>query len=250
MIDSISRRAVLRAGASMVAAGGLAVTSGDLAVRAMAPAGQARTFDIDENGEENQQFVVTDDPAGGPGEVLHATTDGVATTDYAVTMANLSRDDLTLAGLDARGLEYDYYVGSSETGMSPDEVVIVVHTDDEGRKLVFRTEDGTRVRGGETWRTRDVTPELTGTSSLPGIDQHWKAFHPDGRQVERIGRNLVARFGGDATVKGVGVGKGTPTTGEAVSDTYYDRFTVAGTEYDLPTTVRPGRGTGSDDGNG
>ncbi|TYL38197.1 hypothetical protein CV102_13440 [Natronococcus pandeyae] len=242
MYENVTRRSVL--GTGVVAALGGTALSGDTDVLEQpVSAALSRSFDIDGDGTEHVQFTATEDPDpdGERGTVLQATSQGQPTKDYAVSLQNITSAKLTLDDLVSEGLSYEYYVGEDNTSMAPNELCLVLTGRGSGMDLVFRTKDDDR-NGG--WYTRDVTPELTGDSDLPGSDQPWKRLHVtrknvaamDGSNVEHLDENLLERFDGETRVRAAGLGHGTPTMEPSVIETYYDEFTVAGTEYELSTT--------------
>lgn len=241
---NITRRSLVRN--SVVAAlGGVAVSDGKELLDKPASAALSRSHDIDGDGTDHVQFVAADDPADDRGTVLRATSRGEETRDYAVSLQNLAFAKLTLADLVDDGLSYDYYVGAENTSMAPNEVCLVLTGRGNGMDLVFRTKDDDREDAeGEEWHTRDVAPELTGESDLPGSDQPWKRIHltrknataMDGSKVEHLEENLLGHFDDNTRVRAAGLGHGTPTMEPSIIDTYYDEFTVAGTAYELSTT--------------
>ncbi|WP_306055585.1 twin-arginine translocation signal domain-containing protein [Natronococcus wangiae] len=240
MSGKITRRSFLGTGA-IAAVGGAGVNSNTDVLEQPISAALSRTFDVDGDGTDHVQFVSTADPAGKRDSVLQATSQGNATKDYAVSLQNLTPAKLTLEDLVTDGLAYDYYVGADNTSMTPNEVCLVLSGRGKGMELVFRTKDDDRTGG---WYTRDVTPELTGESDLPGSDQPWKRLHitrknataMDASNIEFLEENLLESFDAETRVRAAGLGHGTPTMEPSTIDTYYDGFTVASTEYELPTT--------------
>lgn len=187
------------------------------------------------------------------GQVLHATSDGNDTLDYAVTLSVTEEDDLTLGDLaadeqlesrdheDAR-FAYDFYTGEQETGPSPDEVWLVLRSESDTHdfRAIFRTEDV--AAAGDGWQTRNVARELEGSVPEAGLGQVWKQFDFDDLTWTEATENPVGEFGADKAVLAVGVGRGTPTVEETTADTYYDNLVVAGERRELAPTEERGEG--------
>ncbi|TYL37853.1 hypothetical protein CV102_14065 [Natronococcus pandeyae] len=240
----MSRRSFLQTGVGATL-GGAAVGKGTDGFNQPVSAALSRSFDVDGDGTDNVQFTRAVDPGDGRGRVLQATSQKTATRDYAAALQNLAFAKLTLADLVDDGLSYDYYVGEHNTSMAPNEVCLVLTGRGSGMDLVFRTKDDEdEDNEREEWHTRDVAPELTGESDRPGSDQPWKRLNVTHRNVtamdesniEHLEEDLLAHFDDDTRVRAAGLGHGTPTMEPSVIDTYYDAFTVAGREYDLPET--------------
>jgi len=252
-----SRRSVLRSGALLPAVGvwwgdtgGRASTSQEREDEQTLAAGLDTNFDL----QSELQFERAPDPSrgsGNRGRVLRATSDGVATPDYAVTLVVTTDEDLALSDLveadDEEGFAYDYLAGEDETGPVPDEAWLVLRSTKENREglnPVLRTEVDDEAADG--WRTRTVGPEIVGTVPEEGSGQEWKAFDRTALTVERIGTDIVERFGADASVLAAGIGRGTPSTEPTVADAYFDAFVLDGEERTLEATrKRRGEGAGS-----
>ncbi len=57
-----------------------------------------------------------------------------------------------------------------------------------------------------------------------------------GIHVEFLKENLLERFDAETKVRAAGLRHITPTMEPSIIDTYYDEFTIAGTECELSTT--------------
>lgn len=210
----------------------------------------AGAVDSSFDGRKDLQIRRAGDPSGETprrGRVLHATSDGIATKDYALTLAVTDEEELTLADLTSadEGFVYDWFEGTDETGHSPDEAWIVVRTADmaEGEvRALFRTEFF-ESRSGE-WETRRVGPEIEGTVPEDGSGQLWKEYQFEELTSVRVTDDLVDEFGADATVLAAGIGRGTPQTEPTVADTYYDELIIDGVERSLEATEERGGGRG------
>lgn len=199
---------------------------------------------VDTNFDRRKELHIrlVDDPPverQGRGRVLHATSEGTETEDYAVTLTVTDDEELTLADLTSSdgGFEFDWLEGANETGHSPDEAWIVLRTSDmdEGEfRAVFRTEFSDS-RSGE-WETRTVGPEIEGSIPEDGSGQLWKEYQFDELSSVRLTDDLVEQFGADASVLAAGIGRGTPQTEPTVADTYYADLVLDGEERSLDPT--------------
>jgi hypothetical protein len=182
--------------------------------------------------------------------VVEVSSAGEPTADYAISLVNLMAEPLRLGDLVDQGFGYDFLAGEANESACPDEVWILLRGDGGGMgprgfHPVFRTEDLGEVGH---WGHRDVSREIRGSVLEDGTNQEWKQFDLRSHGVDRIGQDLLARFGPDAPVEAVGIGRGTPSTGPAAVECYYDNLVVAGTEYRLPVPRGPtGNGRGPPD---
>lgn len=242
-----TRRSVVRAAASLSVLG-LGVTG----VRGFANRRNGETLSgaVDTNFDRQKELQLgrDRDPSQETprrGQVLHATSDGAETEDYAISLAVTDEEELALSDLTSAddGFVYDWFEGEAETGHAPDEAWIVLRTEsmNEGEfRAVFRTEFS-ESRSGE-WETRSVGPEIEGSFPEDGSGQLWKAYQFDELASERLTDDLIEQFGGDASVLAAGIGRGTPQTEPTVADTYYDSLVLAGEERTLEPTEKPGGG--------
>lgn len=251
-----TRRRVLRAGALLPA-----VAIGATGARGSTdqPRGEetlSAALDANFDGKRDLRIQRAPDPSDetpNRGQVLHATSDGERTEDYAVTLAGTAEEKLTLGdltassddGTDTDRFAYDYFEGDEETGPAPDEAWLVLRKangESDSQHVVFRTEDVET--STEAWRTRDVAPELEGSFPEEGLGQSWKQLDLEELEYRKRTENLVETFGSDARVLAAGIGRGTPTTGASVADVYYDDFVLDGEERTLEPTAERGEGQG------
>jgi hypothetical protein len=237
---SLSRRALLGLGGVLVFA-----TQTDSA-RALARLVASRGAGIGRTIDANRDGAVTIElrRAGSPtkerrGSAVLMTSNGEPTGDYAVSLVTLVNEGSTLGDLADGEFGYDFYTGDRNDSASPDEVWIVLRSQESGPSRfhpVFRTED---LGSTEAWEHRDVAREIAGNVPADGTNQEWKAFDLQNYGVDRIGQNLLEQFDRDAAVEAVGVGRGTPSMDPSVIETYYDAFVVDGTERRLPVGHGP-----------
>lgn len=200
---------------------------------------------VDANFDQTKELQIVRDPDPSDetpqrGQVLHATSDGTATGDYALSLAATDDEELALSDVadSEEGFAYDWFEGEAETGMAPDEAWLVLRTAEMSERefrAVFRTEFSAS-RSGE-WETRSVGPEVDGTFPEEGSGQRWKEYRFDAMSSVRVTENLLETFGGDATVLAAGIGRGTPQTEPTVADTYYDNIVLDGEKRTLEATV-------------
>lgn len=196
-------------------------------------------FDLDEDGAydaevERASESMRDDARPGP---IRVTSQGRATVDY---VASVVRPEHRPALGDLDRLAYDYYAGPADgtggdgggagDGATPDETFLVVEND-AGRHGVYLTyHDG---RAAEQWRTHDVSARLTGdTAGTSG----WFEYTAVESGADRTFDDAVSRFGADARLVRVGVGRGdgvTPTT----LDAFYGGLVVNDRRYRFPVSV-------------
>ena len=175
---------------------------------------------------------------------IRITSGGTATVDYAASVVE-PEGHPALGDLDQ--LSYDYYAGpddgsgggggggggegggsgdSGGDGGVPDETFLVVENDEGRHGLYLTYHDG---RAAEQWRTHDVLARVTGdTAGTSG----WFEYTGDGATFD----DAVARYGADARLVRVGVGRGdgvTPTTLDAA----YGALVVNDREYRFPVSV-------------
>lgn len=203
---------------------------------AMNGRGVAREIDMNKDGDTDVEVARAD--TDGREDVLQITSNGTTTVDYGFSVANVQRRKLTLGDLTGDGTTtYEYMAGEDDTAAVPDEVWLVLksrETETKGRQYVCRTETGGT---GDPWGTRQVDREITGDfggAPNPGSGQEWKEFHRSDRELTRVGEDLTEVYGEEATVQGIGVGHGTPTTSATKLNVYYDNLVVAGESTELP----------------
>lgn len=182
----------------------------------------ARVFDSNQDGEREVRIERLD-----AGDGIRITSGGRSTPDYAASLVNLTRRNLTLSQLQSR-TRYEYREGQPNNSAVPDEFWIVLQSrSPPGRHAVLRTVVDDSRTG---WETRNVATEIQND----GTGQPWKRFSPRTRTLSPIGHDLVERFGADARVQAVGIGRGTPIPGASKIDTLYRSLVVAGESYELP----------------
>lgn len=267
MTDStFSRRALLGAAAGV----GLTVVGTGVSARlALGQGGNGFASSFDTNQDGTGEMVIqrarrTVGQRQGP--LVNATTFGDETPDYAASLVNVNSRNLSLDDLASSedGFVYDYYEGRDSTNPGPDEAWVVLNSGErgqQGRHILFRKLEDSRNgaegegRGnssdngggpgesegnaGRTWRTRNVGEEIAGADvSAEGLSfENWREFSIDDHSVSDVGTNdLVEEFGGDAKVKWVGIGRGSPGWKSFVADTYYDEVVVVGEHVTLPVT--------------
>lgn len=260
-----NRRAVLRgvvalAGSAFGVAGATGSRAAIQEVDTSLPPG-AVLFDLDGDGAydatvERAPESMRDD---GRPEPIRITSGGRATVDYAASVVE-PEGRPALGDLDR--LSYDYYAGPDDgtgdagdgttdseggggdggggddgegggDGGAPDETFLVVEND-EGRHGAYLTfhDDG----AAERWRTHDVLARATGDTA--GTTGWFEYTTDDGATFD----DAVARFGADARLVRVGVGRGdgvAPTTLDAA----YGGLVVNDRRYRFPVEVarRSGR---------
>jgi hypothetical protein len=208
-------------------------------------------FDLDGDGKfdatvERAPAEMQDESHPGP---IHVTSGGRSTVDYAASIAE-PPEATTLGDLDE--LSYEYYerpddgsgegtddgsdgesVDGPDGGASgPGETFLVVENDD-GRHGMYLTADAAEGAGGQ-WQTLDVLARVQdGSSGSNGWFEYTEV--ESGYDGQRFG-DAVSRFGVDARLVRVGVGRGdavTPTT----LDAFYDNLTVDGETGRFPDSV-------------
>lgn len=164
-------------------------------------------------------------------EPIHITSNGNSTVDYAASIA-APETETTLGGLNE--LTYEYYEGPDNLGQSegaPDETFLVVENDD-GRHGMYLTYDADA--DAEQWATFDVLARMQGdTAETSG----W--FEYTDIEDDYSGQNfddVFGRFGADARLVRVGVGRGDAVS-PATLDVFYDNLVVNGTANRFPTSV-------------
>lgn len=208
-------------------------------------------FDLDGDGAydatvERAPESMRDDARPNP---VRITSGGRATVDYAASVVE-PEGHPALGDLDR--LSYDYYAGpddgtggdagggttdsdgggsnsggSGGDGGAPDETFLVVEND-EGRHGVYLTYHD--APPAERWRTHDVLARATGDTA--GTSGWFEYTSDDGATFD----DVVARFGADARLVRVGVGRGdgvTPTTLDAA----YGALVVNDGQYRFPVDV-------------
>jgi hypothetical protein len=197
-------------------------------------------FDLDGDGRFDATFErasaeMRDEAHPDP---IHVTSGERSTVDYAASIAEPPQPT-TLGDLDE--LSYEYYEGpddgrsggDSGAGLSgPGETFLVVENDD-GRHGMYLDGGGTD-GASEQWQTIDVLARMRGDAA--GTDGWFEYTDIEsGYDGQRFG-DAVSRFGADARLLRVGVGRGdavTPTT----LDAFYDNLTVGGETGRFPDSV-------------
>lgn len=231
----LDRRTALKTlGGLAVGGSGLAAASGSAAAAGAGLVGVGvNTIDYDGGGAD-LRVVSAPDPAGG-GTVIHATSSGTKTTDYATSM--VSTGGVTLGSLGQ--FAYDYYGGKHNQRSAPDEVWMLLEDANGTHHVVFR--QASTDPDGQQWRTRNVLAEIRGkTSPSPGVE--WARLADGGGSggfdVEYLGANLLGTFGAGAVIRRVGVGRGRTSGGGTVADTYFRNLRLNGRHLDLPAAGR------------
>lgn len=181
--------------------------------------------DVDQNGQFDLHLHAADDPAAnGRTGVVHATSHGESTYDYATSWVQL---DQTVALGDAASttLAYDYYEGSNNANSAPDEVWLAIN-DSGTTHYVYQAWDS----GLSGWNTRNVSAEVAGDVTHNGWSEQI-----DGGSNQALANDLAQEYGADAEILAVGFGKGAPQSGGTVSDVYYDNLEAGSTTYEFPT---------------
>jgi hypothetical protein len=167
---------------------------------------------------------------------IHVTSKGRSTVDYAASVAEPA-ESTTLGDLEE--LSYEYYVGrddgaggESDGGPSALGETFLVVENDDGRHGMYLTPDG--AGGREQWRTVDALALVQGdTGGATGWFEYTEI--ESGYDGQRFA-DAVGRFGADARLVRVGVGRGdavTPTT----LDAFYDNLAVDGQTGRFPDSV-------------
>lgn len=205
---------------------------------------EAFVWDTDMDAQLSNTIQPAADPTEeGREDVVHATSGGTETSDYAAAGIDLRADELTLQeASEAGAISYDRSVGEGAT----DEVFCLLETGDDA--LIVAGRGG----GGETtdgWETRDVSSELTADG--------WRTIELDPEHVdvddeavnvelEEIGgyalelqegeaiADLVDRYG-DADLLGMAIGVG--ALSGAVVDTYVADLRVHDDPRAVPAVV-------------
>ncbi|MFC6716025.1 hypothetical protein ACFQGT_17780 [Natrialbaceae archaeon GCM10025810] len=238
------------AGDEQAESGGQSHTDGD---GATVPQGvqhnEAVLWDHDMDLAFTNRMRLTADPADeGREDVVHVTSDGEESQDYAVAGIDLRAEDLTLGAVEDDGsITYNYYKGETATYRVPDEVFLILQRADGGIAVTYRKEDTDQF---QTWETRDVSSEFE-ADGWRMIDVDADEIDVDDEQVrvtaETIGTNIMAlreqeqysdvvdQFGADAHLLAVAIGNG--SVDGVVSDAYFHDLEVAGTSYTVPATL-------------
>ena len=236
---------------------------------------QAIVCEADMNRKFEAVTHLDGDPAGGSRDgVVHAVSqnapdynDFAATTDYVHGMVNLrarlgrapTLDELSQSG----GLSYEYFEGEKNRRAAPDEVFLVLQVDDpasagvsgSGIYMAVKTVNDGKEGGGE-WRNQDVSSlfgqgwsdiDISGTPlggpqviSSRDVIETAQSLRKDGTQFE----NVLTRYGGNATLVGVGFGAGNIQE-KVVGDRYFDNLRVSPSSgststFDFPAIVPTG----------
>jgi len=167
-------------------------------------------FDNDGDGNYDVDVELVGNPDGS-GQVAHLTSGGQSTTDYATTAVSVGE---TIGNISS--LTYDYYEGANNTAANPDEVWILIEESNGSRHVVWQNggtgNDGTI---DDSWQTRDVGDELSGSGSTPGLNG-WMRVTDTGHVS--LGGTPESEYGSDAEVVSMAAGVG--GLSGAVSDVY------------------------------
>jgi len=205
-------------------------------------------LDLDER-FQTEMHLVRDPASRGRDEVLHVTSNRTPTRDYACSVLTLTTQPLSLTEVTNNQLTFDYYEGRHNANAAPDEVFLIVQTE-EGLFITFQhlNTDGERrwqtydvagaIQGrGPSWTHKRILPEafnVEGDVDLSTVD--FSSFDVDFsmriiEQILQFLQNLrdqgdtisspFERYGRDATMLAVALGKGF-TTQTTVNDIFYD----------------------------
>jgi len=206
-----------------------------------------------------------DNPDKGNGGNGSSDGEESVTFDIALSLLDVSDRDLTIGDLDdyqgkQPGFAYDWAaveadvvgVDTDHEGFgAPDDVWFFLEkssrNDDQeptggftqlaDSQAVFRTlyadrnDDSGALNEDweyEAWNTRDVTAEFDASG--------WKELNLDQRRFERLEDDLVSTYP-DAKIAGVGISRGDPYYGPSILHSYYSNLTLAGEQYEFPSTV-------------
>lgn len=212
----------------------------------------AGTGIVDTTADDDDKWDVdldlADDPADtGRDDVVHLTSEGRATSDYAMSMVDVPDTDIDQVDT----LEFSYFEGSNNTNAAPDEVWLVIEDGDGDRHIVFqRFDDGTVIPAQE-WRTQEVAPTITGASPTIGgqAEGVWTEVAVDqpisdprgfldglsSDDLTTLSEDLTAEFP-DATVLAAGVGHGAPEGTLTTVDLFVDDLVFNGQTFEFPVS--------------
>lgn len=219
------RRSLLRGVAALATGLGGVSSATAQTVDTSLPAG-AVLFDLDDDGSYDATVEratdAADDARPAP---IRITSGGRETVDYAAAVVE-PEGSPALGDLDA--LSYDYRAGSDDADV-PDETFLVVETDGGRRGAYLTYHDG----GGDGWRTHDVLARVNGdTAGTSG----WFEYTPSEGDGERTFDDAVERFGPEARLVRVGVGRGDGVDPTAL-DAFYGALVVGDRTYRFPVEV-------------
>ena len=221
-----SRREFLAGVGAVVAAAAVPGVGRSQEVDTSLPPG-AVLFDLDDDGTYTAEVASGGESVrdGDHPNPIHVTSGGNSTVDYAASVVEPERE-LTLGGIDR--LSYDFYEGAANTGPAPDDTFLVVEND-AGRHGAYLSYDA----GGPSgrWRTHDVAARIRG--DVAGTNGWFEYTTVEGGGGKRF-ENVVERFGADARLVRVGVGRGDavdPTT----LDVFYDNLRINDATRSFPT---------------
>lgn len=246
---SIDRRQFVASGLSALTATSLATTgvaqSGRRASNSERGSALETAINFDTNLDgrfTNRMHVDSSSADGARKSAVHFTSNGVETTDYAVSLVDVRNASLTLGDVTESGsLTYDYYRGSESTSVVPGPVYLLLQTSD-GLYTAFRIGRDQREGG---WYTRDVSEELS--------VGRWRARSLGQSEADDLSADTVVngllrgeasdqfedvpgRYGTDARLLGVGVANGQFSKPVAV-DVYFNSVQVPDQSYSIPATV-------------
>ncbi|WP_158055996.1 twin-arginine translocation signal domain-containing protein [Halorussus halophilus] len=225
---TVSRRGFLTGVGSVV---GVVVVSGLVSsqqVDTSLPPG-AVLFDLNDDGSFDAEVTagsdsVRDDAHPNP---VHVTSGGNSTVDYA---ASVVEPDGELRLGDVQQLSYDYYEGPNNAGPAPDDTFLVVENGD-GRHGMYLSFDADAP--SEQWQTHDVAARIRGdTEGTSGWFEYTAVEGGDDRNFD----NVVERFGEDARLVRVGIGRGDAVE-PATLDVFYDNLRINDATREFPTSI-------------
>lgn len=184
-------------------------------------------FDLDDDGTFEAEVTSGVETVGDDGHPapIHVTSAGNSTVDYAASVVE-PEGDVTLGDIDR--LSYDYYEGPENDGPAPDDTFLVVENDD-GRHGMYLSFDADPA--SEQWQTYDVAARMRGdTSGTSDWFEYTSVEGGDGRTFD----DVVERFGEDARLVRVGVGRGDAVE-PATLDVFYDNLRINDSTQEFPT---------------
>lgn len=189
----------------------------------------AAVIDIGGDGTCDVQLDRVDDPADtGREGVVRASSDGVATDDYAISMRETK--EVPINNIRSGDITFDYFGGAYNTTSAPDEVYLLIEESNETDRLVYHTgNDGDQ--DAEIWKTRDVGAEINGNENALNKNFNWFEVAP-GNNTYSKPSNGGLNSDLDGTIKAVGFGRGSTGGGDTI-ETYYDKLVVDGAEYEF-----------------
>jgi len=236
--------------------------------------------DINENGRFETAMHLDGDPIGklcesedGANEasdrerVVHVTSNGEETVDYAASLVDLTHQDLTLGDVTSSdaSLQYDYFEGPDNRNAAPDEVFVITDYDQQSDgnadsadgevvTVAYLTANDGRepdpvdvdcAEDNKQWRTRDIADEVASPAGWRDrtvtrkMVETGEMLLPETialRESDPAEESLVERYGEDVKLLAVGFGRGWTTRGTVV-DVYYDELVVNDETYDFQAAI-------------